>query len=90
MTSHHDLSVIPQSRYATAAEAFVALGGRAGFVLSQAELQKSLRELSVKARQATPAVILDLHGLMSDVESDFEGGLTFSQARLRFPWQCLA
>ncbi len=68
------------NRYQSAAEAFVALGGRAGFVLSNAAFHKSLRELSSKTRQAKPAVILDVHGIMSDVERDFEGGFTFSQA----------
>lgn len=72
-------------RYQSAAEAFVALGGRPGFLLSSSDIQKALRELSNKARQAKPAVMIDVHALMSDIERAYEGGLTFTQVLSRAP-----
>lgn len=66
-------------RYQSSAEAFMAFGGRAGFPLKSSDFQKALRDLAVKARQAKPAVVIDVNGLMADIEKSYHGGLTFPQ-----------
>lgn len=60
----------------------MAFGGRAGFLLKASDMNKALRDLAVKARQAKPAVVIDVHALMADIEGKYEGGLTFTQVKL--------
>ena len=60
----------------------MAFGGRAGFPLKSSDFHKALRDLAVKARQAKPAIVLDVNGLMADIESSYRGGLTFAQVGL--------
>ena len=63
----------------------MAFGGRAGFPLKSSDFHKALRDLAVKARQAKPAIVLDVNGLMADIESSYRGGLTFAQVGLFWP-----
>jgi hypothetical protein len=78
-------------RYANAAEAYVALGGRAGGEISLLQLERSLQDLNAKVlglrRGATPKQSVDVHGILSDVESNFKSGLNFQQFAAALMWE---
>ena len=79
------------ARYANAAEAYVAMGGRAGGELSLLQLERSLQDLNARVlglrRGAVAKQSVDVHGILSDVESAFQSGINFQQFASSLAWE---
>ncbi|MGB1600837.1 MAG: hypothetical protein ACPIOQ_49315, partial [Promethearchaeia archaeon] len=79
------------TRYANAAEAYIAMGGRAGGELSSQQLERSLQDLNGRVlglrRGAVPARTVDVHGILADVESAFPSGISFQNFATVLSWE---
>ena len=78
-------------RYANAAEAYVAMGGRAGGELSLQQLERSLQDLNGRVlglrRGAAPVQTVDVHGILADVEKSFQSGMNYQQFAAALKWE---
>ena len=77
-------------RYANVAEAYVAMGGRAGGEISLQQLERSLQDLNGRVlglRRGSSAKIVDVHGILADVERTFGSGVNFQQFSQQLAWE---
>ena len=78
-------------RYANAAEAYVAMGGRAGGEISLQQLERSLQDLNARVlglrRGSTAVRSVDVHAILADVERSFQTGINFQQFASALAWE---
>jgi len=78
-------------RYANAAEAYVAMGGRAGGEISLQQLERSLQDLNARVlglrRGSTSVRSVDVHAILADVERSFQSGISFQQFASALSWE---
>jgi len=79
------------TRYANAAEAYVAMGGRAGGEISLQQLERTLQDLNARVlglrRGSTEGRSVDVHALLADVERTFQSGINFQQFAAALAWE---
>ena len=79
------------ARYANAAEAYVAMGGRAGGEISLLQLERSLQDLNTRVlglrRGASGGRSIDVHAVLADVESAYQSGINFQQFATALAWE---
>jgi hypothetical protein len=79
------------ARYANAAEAYVAMGGRAGGEISLLQLERSLQDLNARVlglrRGASGSQSVDVHAILADVESAYQSGINFQQFATALAWE---
>ena len=79
------------TRYANAAEAYVAMGGRAGGEISLQQLERTLQDLNARIlglrRGSAEGRSVDVHALLADVERTFQSGINFQQFAAALAWE---
>jgi len=85
------LRTLLAARYANAAEAYVAMGGRAGGEISLQQLERSLQDLNVRVmglrRGVSAGRSVDVHAILADVEGAYHSGINFQQFASALAWE---